>query len=81
MIALAQFFGNAANAGGVLSGRLHHAPKARRVIQLFMNGGVSPMDTFRLQAGACAIAWPETRSEGATGRADRRLRRVDEISF
>ncbi|MGA0408280.1 MAG: DUF1501 domain-containing protein, partial [Limisphaerales bacterium] len=24
----------------------HHPPKARRVIQLFMNGGVSPMDTF-----------------------------------
>jgi hypothetical protein len=25
---------------------LHHRPKARRVIQLFMNGGVSQMDTF-----------------------------------
>ncbi|HLW65238.1 MAG TPA: DUF1501 domain-containing protein [Gemmataceae bacterium] len=25
---------------------LHHRPKARRVIQLFMNGGASPMDTF-----------------------------------
>ena len=24
----------------------HHAPKARRVIQLFMNGGPSQMDTF-----------------------------------
>src|SRR5687768_10774270 len=24
----------------------HFAPKAKRVIQLFMNGGVSPMDTF-----------------------------------
>ncbi len=24
----------------------HHAAKARRVIQLFMNGGASPMDTF-----------------------------------
>ena len=24
----------------------HHAPKAKRVIQLFMNGGVSQMDTF-----------------------------------
>jgi hypothetical protein len=24
----------------------HHAPRARRVIQLFMNGGASPMDTF-----------------------------------
>lgn len=27
-------------------GGLHHAPKVRRVIQLFMNGGASPMDTF-----------------------------------
>lgn len=25
---------------------LHHQPKAKRVIQLFMNGGVSQMDTF-----------------------------------
>ena len=25
---------------------VHHPPKARRVIQLFMNGGVSQMDTF-----------------------------------
>lgn len=27
-------------------GGLHHRPRARRVIQLFMNGGASPMDTF-----------------------------------
>jgi hypothetical protein len=36
--------------GGVLKasgqGGLHHPPKARRVLQLFMNGGVSHMDTF-----------------------------------
>src|SRR3954465_9576837 len=25
---------------------LHHAPKAKRVIQLFMNGGASQCDTF-----------------------------------
>jgi hypothetical protein len=29
-----------------LKGGLHHRAKARRVIQLFMNGGVSQMDTF-----------------------------------
>ena len=29
-----------------LNGGLHHPAKARRVIQLFMNGGVSQMDTF-----------------------------------
>ena len=28
------------------SGGLHHPAKAQRVIQLFMNGGASPMDTF-----------------------------------
>jgi hypothetical protein len=28
------------------SGGLHHEPRAKRVIQLFMNGGVSQMDTF-----------------------------------
>jgi len=27
-------------------GGLHHAPKAKRVLQLFMNGGVSHIDTF-----------------------------------
>jgi hypothetical protein len=31
---------------GDLNGGLHHRAKARRVIQLFMNGGVSQMDTF-----------------------------------
>ena len=29
-----------------LKAGLHHPPKVRRVIQLFMNGGTSPMDTF-----------------------------------
>ncbi len=29
-----------------LGGGLHHRPRVRRIVQLFMNGGVSPMDTF-----------------------------------
>src|SRR4051812_35772567 len=29
-----------------LNGGLHHRAKVRRVIQLFMNGGASQMDTF-----------------------------------
>src|SRR5947208_16699333 len=29
-----------------LNGGLHHKARAKRVIQLFMNGGVSQMDTF-----------------------------------
>ena len=32
--------------GSPTESRLHHPPKARRVLQLFMNGGVSQMDTF-----------------------------------
>ena len=28
------------------SGGLHHRAKAKRIIQLFMTGGASPMDTF-----------------------------------
>ena len=28
------------------SGGLHHAPRAKRVVQLFMNGGVSQVDSF-----------------------------------
>jgi hypothetical protein len=31
---------------GALTGQLHHPPKAKRVIQLFMNGGASQMDLF-----------------------------------
>jgi hypothetical protein len=38
--------GNAsASTAGLPAGR-HHPPKVKRVIQLFMNGGVSQMDTF-----------------------------------
>lgn len=32
--------------GHSASPRLHHPPKARRVLQLFMNGGASQVDTF-----------------------------------
>jgi hypothetical protein len=55
-IALAQLLGQqnllAANSisgsavPGVLTGKLHHPPRAKRVIQLFMNGGASQMDLF-----------------------------------
>ena len=53
-IALAHLLGrggllgaDAARAPGAdLAGGLHHRARARRVIQLFMNGGVSQMDTF-----------------------------------
>jgi hypothetical protein len=37
---------NAHRSQGELNGGLHHRAKARRVIQLFMNGGASQCDTF-----------------------------------
>jgi hypothetical protein len=47
-IALANLLGNdrLLLAAGGSPRAAHHAPKAKRVIQLFMNGGVSQMDTF-----------------------------------
>ncbi|MBI4661946.1 MAG: DUF1501 domain-containing protein [Verrucomicrobia bacterium] len=33
-------------AQGVLSGKLHHPPKAKRVVQMFMGGAASHVDTF-----------------------------------
>ena len=32
--------------GPEFNGGVHHVAKAKRIIQLFMNGGVSQMDTF-----------------------------------
>lgn len=51
-LALAQLLGSGAPsaaaeaAGGDLNGGLHHRAKVKRVVQVFMNGGASPMDTF-----------------------------------
>jgi hypothetical protein len=51
-IALAQLLGEQSLLAGEykpraeFNGGLHHVAKAKRVIQLFMNGGVSQMDTF-----------------------------------
>jgi len=33
------------------NGGLHHRAKAKRVIQLFMNGGASQIDTFDMKPG------------------------------
>src|SRR5262245_66653732 len=41
-IALAAILGEC----GVLAAGPHRAPKAKRIVQLFMNGGVSQCDTF-----------------------------------
>jgi hypothetical protein len=46
-LALASMLGREPLLGsGVLSGTLHHPPKAKRVIQLFMGGAASHLDTF-----------------------------------
>ena len=49
-IALAQLLGQEVladtQARTKLNGGLHHPAKVRRIVQLFMNGGVSQMDTF-----------------------------------
>src|SRR5678816_2714619 len=50
-LALAQMLAEAGEVPGAkprpeLNGGLHHVAKVKRVVQLFMNGGVSQMDTF-----------------------------------
>ncbi len=46
-VALASMLGKEPLLGsGILSGTLHHPPKAKRVIQLFMGGAASHLDTF-----------------------------------
>ena len=49
-IALAALLGSESAFGtetpGVLSGKLHHPPRAKRVVQLFMAGGASHLDLF-----------------------------------
>ena len=37
---------HAVSAEAGLNGGLHHPAKVKRIIQLFMTGGASPMDTF-----------------------------------
>src|SRR5438105_4179606 len=54
-----------------LNGGLHHAARAKRVIQLFMNGGVSQCDTFDYKPGLekldGATFNPGERVESVTG--------------
>jgi hypothetical protein len=47
-IAMAQMLNRdvVASTGPALGTGIHHPPKVRRIIQLFMTGGASPMDTF-----------------------------------
>ena len=56
-----------------LNGGLHHRAKVRRVIQLFMNGGVSQMDTFDYKP-ELARRHGQPFDPGATSRPPRALR-------
>src|SRR5688500_603780 len=54
-----------------LNGGLHHPAKVRRIVQLFMNGGASPADTFDYKPTLVKLHGqtfdPGTRIESVTG--------------
>lgn len=74
-LALAAWAGEsvrATDAAATTSG-LHHPAKVRRVIQLFMNGGASPMDTFDYKPELARLdgqmLGPKEKPEGFTAPA------------
>lgn len=66
-VALTQLFAREALADGLP----HHAPKVKRVIQLFMTGGASPMDTYDYKPALAKYdgqkLGPKIKPEGQTG--------------
>ena len=54
-----------------LNGGLHHPARVKRIIQLFMNGGVSQMDTFDYKPELARLhgqkIGPKEKPEGQTG--------------
>lgn len=66
-----QLLANDRVSGGVLRGGLHFPAKATRVIQFFMNGGVSQVDTFDYKPMLAKLHGqkfdPGSRVESATG--------------
>ncbi len=76
-VALAQLFAQNAAYGAGTAGHsndgLHHPAKAKRIIQLFMNGGVSQMDTFdykpELERLHGQMLGPKEKPEGFTAPA------------
>ena len=75
-IALAQLLSRDAFAGAATprsewNGGPHHPAKAKRIIQLFMNGGVSQMDTFDYKPELARLhgqkLGPKEKPEGQTG--------------
>ncbi len=73
-VALAAWLAEEASAAGPDGGQgLHHPARVKRVIQLFMNGGASPMDTFdykpALEKYHGQMLGPKEKPEGFTGAA------------
>ncbi len=70
-IAMTQMLAREAS-GVALEDGLHHPAKARRIIQLFMTGGASPMDTFdykpELEKVHGQKLGPEKKPEGFTAK-------------
>ena len=73
-LALAQLFaadGIAAVPRREFNGGLHHPAKVKRIIQLFMTGGASPMDTFDYKPALEKVhgqkLGPKEKPEGFTG--------------
>ena len=66
-LALSQMFSREAAA----SAAQHHPPKVKRIIQLFMTGGASPMDTFDYKPELARLhgqmLGPKEKPEGQTG--------------
>src|SRR3954470_11750751 len=69
-LALAQLFVTDGWATGLPFGGLHHPARAKRIIQLFMNGGASPMDTYdykpELARAHGQMIGPKVKPEGQT---------------
>jgi len=75
-VALAQLLARqtlAAAPDSSMNGGLHHPAKVKRIIQLFMNGGASPMDTFdykpELERLHGQMLGPKEKPEGFTAPA------------
>src|SRR4051794_17313583 len=75
-VALAHLMAREASAGAGSPGMLatpHHPARVKRVIQLFMNGGASPMDTFdykpELNRLHGQLIGPKEKPEGFTAPA------------
>ena len=55
----------------VAAGIQHHTPKVKRIIQLFMTGGASPMDLFDYKPELARLhgqmLGPKEKPEGQTG--------------